>query len=114
MNWTQALHDYEYFLRLERGLSENSIEAYLRDVVKLKQFLELSNELIPPANVDQVQIAAFLAYLNEIGLEVTSQARILSGLKGFFTFLVQENVLELNPSDLVDSPKNRRKLPDTL
>ncbi len=114
MNWTQALHDYEYFLRLERGLSENSIDAYLRDVVKLKQFLELSNVEGMPSQVDAGSVSDFLAYLNEMGLEVTSQARILSGLKGFFQFMVEENVLSSNPSELIESPKNRRKLPDTL
>lgn len=113
MNWQIYIEQFKNYLKLERGFSENSIEAYLRDVEKFRDFA-ISNQENNPEKISTAFIQEFLKNLNELGIAETSQARILSGIKAFYKFLFLENNLSTDPSYLIEAPKLRRKLPDTL
>lgn len=113
MNWKQATQDYQHYLKIERGLSENSIQNYVFDVEKLKLFLE-SNELTEtPISINKEVVQQFIYEVAKT-VNPRSQARIISGLKSFFNYLVFEDYRSTNPMDLIESPKIGRKLPDTL
>ncbi len=112
--WDLFLNDFSSYLKLERSLSENSISAYINDVKKLKSFLELKNIKANPLQVDIVLINDFLEYVNNLGISSFSQARIVSGLKSFYKFLVLEEKIILDPMELIESPKLKRKLPEVL
>ncbi|MBR9997970.1 MAG: site-specific tyrosine recombinase XerD [Cyclobacteriaceae bacterium] len=115
MSWDFYIRQFKNYLKLERSLSENSIEAYIHDVVKLKQFLEISNSTTSPLTLETSQLQEFLEYLyREIGLTPFSQARILSGLKAFYKYLLFEEIIDKDPTQLLEGPKLGRKLPDTL
>jgi integrase/recombinase XerD len=114
MNWDVLIKQFKNYLKLERSLSGNSVEAYVHDVVKLRQFLELSNASVSPQKVSQKHLQEFIEFINELGLAPHSQARILSGLKAFFRFLIMEDEISDDPSILIEGPKLGRKLPDTL
>jgi integrase/recombinase XerD len=113
MKWQNAIRDYQLYLKIERGLSQNTLDSYTRDLEKLMLFLE-ENEINSSAIViDEITIQQFIY---EIAKKVNprSQARIISGLRSFFDYLVFENYRETNPTDLIEAPKIGRKLPDTL
>lgn len=113
MNWMQAIADYQHYLKIERGLAENSISNYVQDVEKLKFFLEDNNSAENPIQISKETVQKFIYEVAKT-LNPRSQARIISGLKGFFNYLVFEDYRNDNPMDLIDSPKIGRKLPDTL
>ena len=98
------------YLRLEKSLSEATRSAYMKDVTKLENF----TEHIAVSSITHETIAAFLKFLHELGLEATSQARILSGLKGFFSYLILEKIIEIDPMEFIEMPRTSRKLPDVL
>ena len=102
------------FLRLEKSMSEHSVDAYAHDVMKLSQYLSLENDAAPIQQIDGKQLQDFLVWIHELGMSANSQARILSGLKAFFRYLMIEEVIKSNPTELLEAPKIRRKLPDTL
>lgn len=112
--WRQALDNYRDYLRFERGLSANSIEAYLRDAGQLSAFILGSGTPKEPAAVTPPDIEAFMAHIYDNGSGDTTQARILSGIRSFFTYLLHSDRIETLPTELIDSPKIARKLPDTL
>ena len=112
--WEFYLNDYYSYLKLERSLSENSISAYLNDIKKLRDFIKFKKIDLEPNNIDIVIINDFLEYLNELGISSFSQARIVSGLKSFFKFLILEEKISKDPMDLIESPKLKRKLPEVL
>lgn len=114
MNWDIHVQEYENYLKLERSLSPNSVEAYVHDVIKLKQFLEISNSDFNPLQVGLTELRNFIEYINDLGMTPFSQARIISGLKSFYKFLVYAGELDVNPTTLLEAPKLGRKLPDTL
>ncbi|WP_420385853.1 site-specific tyrosine recombinase XerD [Roseivirga sp.] len=114
MAWDIYIQEYENYLKLERSLSTNSVEAYVRDVSKLKQFLELSGEKITPLQITMVELQNFIEYINDLGMSAFSQARIISGIKSFYKFLLYEGELDHDPTELLEAPKLGRKLPDTL
>ncbi|MDX2305842.1 MAG: site-specific tyrosine recombinase XerD [Microscillaceae bacterium] len=114
MNWKTYTTLFKNFLKIERGLAENSIEAYLRDVSKLEEFLLMTGQEIPPTEVESTHINRFLGYLGELGVAEASQARILSGIKSFFKFLLFEDIIRKDPAHLVESPRLSKKLPDVL
>lgn len=114
MNWDFYIKQFKNYLRLERSLSDNSIEAYIHDVVKLKQFTEISNPDPSPLHLSSDDIRNFLHDIARLGLTPHSQARILSGVKAFYKYLVFEDLLQDDPSALIEGPKLGRKLPDVL
>lgn len=114
MKVKSLIRGYKTYLELERSLSDNSVEAYLRDVEKLEQYLIVHDIT---KTLDQLRIEDiehFLAWLHELGMSARSQARIISGLRGFFDFLELEKIVQSNPLDLIESPRLGQKLPDTL
>ena len=111
MSWDGYTKQFQNYLRLERSLSANSVEAYVRDVQKLAQF---SEESVGPEEVNEVHLHNFLEWVNELGMTPHTQARVLSGLKAFFRYLLFEKVISADPTALIEGPKLGRKLPDTL
>lgn len=113
MNWTQAKTDFSTYLKIERGLSDNTINSYLLDVEKLIVFLKENNSGDSPVNISKETIKEFV-YQTAKQLNARSQSRLISGLKGFFNYLVFENYRDNNPIDHIEAPKIGRKIPDTL
>jgi integrase/recombinase XerD len=113
-SWESDIREFGNYLKLERSLSPNSIEAYTDDIQKLGQFVELRHDGTLPEEVTHRQLQAFLKYINELGMSAHSQARILSGVKGFFKFLLFEERVEKDPTTLLEGPRLGRRLPDTL
>ncbi len=114
MNWDKAIRQFRQYLQLERSLAGNSVEAYEHDVEKLRQYLELSAIPAVPAQVTSGHITGFLEYIGGLGLSAYSQARMLSGIKAFYRYLLLENLISHDPSHLVEGPRLGRKLPDVL
>lgn len=113
MNWQQGLKDYRNYLRIERGLSKNSIENYCLDVEKLIWFMNTNSLQESPIAIGKDTVQQFIYEIAK-AVNPRSQARIISGLKSFFNYLVFEDYRADNPMDLIESPKVGRKLPDTL
>ena len=113
MNWKKAIQDYRDYIKLERGLSANSIVNYTLDIEKLRLFLDEHQVKESPLEIGKETVQQFI---HEIAgkLNARSQSRIISGLKSFFDYLVFEDYRKDNPMDLIESPKIGRKLPDTL
>jgi integrase/recombinase XerD len=114
MNWKSAIKEFKNYLQLERSLAGNSVEAYIHDVEKLQQYLELSEKNLLPEAITSSHLLDFLQYIGELGMSAQSQARILSGIKSFYKYLLMEDIIKNDPSHLIESPKLGRKLPDTL
>ncbi|ASO06252.1 site-specific tyrosine recombinase XerD [Arenibacter algicola] len=113
MKWNRALQDFQHYLNLERGLSKNSISNYVLDVEKLMLFLEAHQIVETPINIHKSTIQQFIYELAK-NVNPRSQARVISGLKSFFNYLIFEDYRQDNPMELIESPKVGRKLPDTL
>ncbi|MCF6182246.1 site-specific tyrosine recombinase XerD [Lutibacter sp.] len=113
MKWLNALQDYQNYLRIEKGLSNNSIEAYGRDVKKLIKYLEVNHISLSPIAISDEEVKQFM-YETAKELNARSQARLLSGLRNFFNYLIFEDYRNDNPTSLIEAPKIGRKLPDTL
>jgi integrase/recombinase XerD len=114
MNWDKLSQQFANYLKLERSLSDNSVQAYVRDVAKLKQFIDISNLEVSPQKVSTQLIQSFLRHIGELGLSAYTQSRMLTGIKAFYDFLVYEEIISSNPAHLIDSPKTGRKLPEVL
>jgi integrase/recombinase XerD len=114
MTWKEAIEQFKHFLQLERSMSTHSVSAYLSDIKKLAQYLDFDNKEISPLSVTSFELKKFLEYLSGMGIASRSQARIISGIKSFYRFLLFEDLIEQDPSTLLESPKLGRKLPDTL
>jgi len=114
MKWQAIIKEYEGFLKLEKGLSSNSIEAYLSDIGKLKQFMENAQIEAGPDKLDQGQLGRFLIWIAELGLSARSQARVLSGIKAFYAYLLLEEIIEKDPTALLEGPRLGTKLPEVL
>lgn len=99
---------------MERSLSKNSIDAYIHDVEKLAQYFSLNNQQISASKVQSKDIKEFLVWITELGMTASSQARVLSGIKAFYKYLLLEDLIKIDPSALIETPKLGRKLPDTL
>ncbi|MEI5986068.1 MULTISPECIES: site-specific tyrosine recombinase XerD [Sphingobacterium] len=112
MDWENLKKDFKRFLLLERGLSQNSIDAYQNDIVKLQHYCELKE--IPLQDIKTRNIQDFLVWINEFAISAFSQARILSGIKTFFHFLQIEYQWDSNPAELIESPRLSRKIPTVL
>ncbi|MEO5593100.1 MAG: site-specific tyrosine recombinase XerD [Chitinophagaceae bacterium] len=112
--WESYKKGFKAYLQLEKSLSDNSVEAYLRDVEKLTEFLQSQNNLLTPEQVQLKDLQAFLRFITELGMTATSQARIISGLRGFYKFCLLENITKKDPTVLMEAPKLKRTLPDVL
>ena len=99
---------------MEKSLSENSVEAYIHDVEKLLQFLDLRKYTLSPKEVELKHLQEFVKWVTELGMSAHSQARMISGIKGFYKYLLLENITNNDPTVLLSAPKLGRKLPDTL
>lgn len=114
MDWPSTINGFRSYLKLEKFLSPNSVQAYLQDMDKLHQF---AVSLVPerkPETISIQDLKAFIQWVNELGMTPASQARILSGIKAFYKFMLMENLLSHDPSELIEAPRLQRKLPDTL
>ncbi len=114
MNWKSSIIQFRNYLKLERSLSGNSITAYEADIRKFVTFLNIKKLNVSPINTDLQNLKDFLEWINELGLNARSQARIISGLKAFFKYLLLEDIIDSDPSSLLESPKLGRKLPEVL
>ena len=112
--WELNIKHFSNFLKIERSLSANSVEAYVHDVEMLHQYFLLKNLQVSPLKVTSKHLQQFLQYINELGMSAHSQARILSGIKGFFKYLMFEEMITADPTALIEGPKLGRKLPDKL
>lgn len=112
--WHTYKKGFKAYLQLEKSLSDNSVEAYLRDVEKLTNYLEVSNTIKSPADLVLKDLQGFIKWIAELGMTSTSQARIISGIKAFYKYCIQEQISSTDPSTLLDAPKTKRLLPDTL
>lgn len=114
MSWNLYITQFKNYLKLERALATNSIDAYTRDVTKLMEFLDMSKKIHDPLQVKPIDLLDFIKFIHELGLSPYSQARIVSGIKGFYKYLSYENFISTDPSELLELPRLGRKLPDTL
>jgi len=114
MHWTVYKKGFKAFLQLEKSLSDHSVEAYLRDIDKLSDYLVSINAQVSPADVTLQHLQSFMQCIGEMEMAPTSQARIISGIKSFFKYCLLEQICTINPTTLLPSPKTRRKLPDVL
>ena len=114
MDWHSAIKGFRAYLKLEKSLSANSIEAYSRDIEKLYQFADREGFKINPENVTLTNLREFIVWAAELGMIPSTQARILSGVKSFYKYLLMEDMIKSDPSELLEAPKIQRKLPDTL
>ncbi|MFP4470835.1 MAG: site-specific tyrosine recombinase XerD [Bacteroidales bacterium] len=115
MSWEIYIRGFRSFLQLEKSLSPNSVNAYLRDLGKLMQFLEVSGQKkLSPGDLRLQHLEEFLWWVSQLGMTATSQARMVSGIRAFYKYLLMEDVLNHDPTELLEPPKTVRKLPDTL
>ena len=113
-SWGLYGKEFRNYLKLERSLSQNSIEAYVHDVNLLEQYLEFSKLEVSPLAISRKHLQNFLQHINDLGMSAHSQARILSGIKGFYKYLLSEELIEKDHTTLIEGPRLGRKLPDTL
>ena len=113
MNWSESILDYSHYLKIERGLSYHTIQNYIRDVKKLVYFLDEEKISSSPIGINEELIQKFI-YTIAKKISPRSQARIISGLRSYFDYLIFENYRASNPTDLIETPKIGVKLPDTL
>jgi len=114
MDWKSSIKGFKDYLVLEKSLSAHSVEAYLRDVEKLYTFVQMIQLNLSPIQLSSEDLTKFVYYINDLGLEPKSQARIISGIKAFYKFLLIEDMMDSDPSELLESPKLKRTLPDVL
>jgi integrase/recombinase XerD len=114
LTWANALLGFKAYLMLERSMSPNSLDAYFRDVSKLQQYVAMRGFSYLPTTVPPELISELMGYLNDLGLEATSQSRTLSGIKTFYKYLLLEDIIDVAPTDLIEAPKLARRIPDVL
>jgi integrase/recombinase XerD len=114
MKWDDSIKGFEEYLRLEKGLSGNSINAYINDITKLLEFIKTNFKGITPQKVRLNHLKSFIEFLNEKGVSPRTQARTISGIKSYFKFLLIEESINSDPTSLLEAPRIGRKLPDVL
>ena len=112
--WTQAIKDFVAYLKIEKSLSVNTIEAYINDLNKLQAYLQAIGSTATPQEVTPAMLSDFVVYEGDQGMKARSQARMLSGVRAFYKYLLMDNLIDADPTRLVDYPKIGRKLPDVL
>lgn len=114
MDWSSAIRGFESYMLLERSLSPNTIEAYIRDISRLSEYSIISEQGISPDKIQLNHLRNFVIGLNEIGISERSQARIISGIRAFYLYLIMEDIIIDDPSELLEAPKLGRKIPEVL
>lgn len=114
MNWQAEIKGFKAYLQLERSLSANTVDAYLSDIGKLAQYASMLPQNPSYRNLKHPDLQQFLMWINEFQLSATSQARIISGIKGFYRYAVLEGLITENPAELLEMPRLKRKLPEVL
>jgi len=114
MNWIRAKKDFKAYLQLEKGLSAHSVEAYLRDVDKLERYFVAYPGPLSFGDIQLKELEQFIRFLHELEVGLRSQARIISGIKAFFNFLVEDEWIKSDPSGLLEGPRLERHLPEVL
>ena len=115
MSWNSINNGFESYLKLERSLSANTVENYIRDIKKLEKFFTtVTSTKKNWSEIKLENLQEFLAHIHDLGLSANSQSRIISSIKSFYKYLILENLMDTDPSELLESPKIGRKLPDTL
>lgn len=112
--WGSYIKGFKLWLQLEKSLSDNSVAAYVRDIEKFTQYLQQNDPKKTPAEVELEDLRKFIKWVRELGMTSTSQARIISGIKSFYRYCLLEKITEKDPSLLLEAPKLKRSLPDTL
>ena len=112
--WESYKKGFKAWLQLEKSLAENSVEAYLRDIDKLTDFLQASKKMLTPQQLELKDLEKFVQWISELGMTVASQSRIISGLRSFYTYCIIEQIVTVNPTALLETPKQKRTLPDVL
>ena len=112
--WKAYIKGFKAWLQLEKSLSNNSVEAYLRDIEKLVSFFSTQQNPKTPENISLKDLQQFIQWIGELGMTATSQARIVSGIRSFFKYCLIEQIITNDPSILLDTPKTKRALPDFL
>lgn len=112
--WEAYKKGFKAWLQLERSLADNSVAAYIRDIDKLTDFLQATGALKNPADIILQDLESFVKWVNELGMTPASQSRIISGLRSFYTYCVAEEISKTDPTVLLEAPKQKRALPDTL
>jgi integrase/recombinase XerD len=114
LSWQPYINGFRSYLLLERSLAGNTIEAYERDVHKLVEFLELREYGLSPAEIEEDHLQEFIIWLNELGLGARSQARLISALKTFYNYLLLEDIVDVDPTELLEGPRLSRNIPEVL
>jgi len=112
--WNFYIKNFNAYLKIEKSLSENSVDAYMHDVNQLTQHLDVEVTNKMPEDLELKDLENFIAHLLDLGLSARSQARIISGIKAFYKFLLTEDYIKEDPTTLLEGPKLSKKLPDTL
>ena len=112
--WEPYKKGFKAWLQLEKSLAENSVEAYLRDIDKLTGYLLATKKMKKPQELELKDLEKFVQWISELGMTVASQSRIISGLRSFYTYCIIEQIVTVNPTALLEAPKQKRMLPDTL
>ena len=114
MDWNSALNGFKSYLQLERSMSSNTVDAYVRDVRLLSEYCSTKEAEIAPEKVEQKHIEQFLGELHDMALSLRSQSRILSGIRSFYSYLFLEGIIQDDPVELIEGPRLDRKLPTVL
>ena len=112
--WSSAKKGFKAWLQLEKSLADHSVEAYLRDIEKFNLFLEYRNSNPSPQDIILKELQEFVKWIGELGMTATSQSRIISGIRSFYKYCLQENIVRKDPTLLLETPKQKRALPDFL
>ena len=114
MDWKNAKNEFRNFLKIEKSLSQNTITAYLTDIEKLTQFIEYNNLKLSPEKIELSHLREFINWINELSMSPRTQARVISGIKAFYKYLLLEEIVDKDPTALLEAPRIGRKLPNVL
>ena len=112
--WEPYKKGFKAWLQLEKSLAANTVDAYLRDIDKLTDYLQATDKMVTPQELELNDLEKFIQWAGELGMTVASQSRIISGLRSFYTYCIIEQIVTVNPTALLETPKQKRTLPDTL
>ena len=112
--WESYKKGFKAWLQLERSLADNSVAAYVHDIDKLTQYLQSAEKMRSPQDIQLKDLEEFVQWISELGMTASSQSRIISGLRSFYNYCLQEQISAIDPTVLLEAPKQKRKLPDTL